>query len=297
MNADVDVDVDEKISSDDESSSTHDNVTYHTNTPPTSILSRLKNAMGRVQEKSFNIVEETKKKSIESLTHARIFLANLIRKDHDSLEVDSAISQLMIDRLTNQVNCLLITSSWLGGVSALYTIVAGVYIVIGDGGNSTVVERSVTIIPPAIIQTLITGVVIFLQQLQIVDRLKELTNVKTDADYVISKLEPMYKLAERAESFEVLENIDKKFLGETSSLKQKAWRAISKVLKKEDRAVHLRKYRYLMLQELHAKAHHEHIRDLLMRHNELNIPLEVLANEVEAFGAYGTTNISNNEIV
>ncbi len=249
---------------------------------PSHLLTRLRNAQTRVQERSFNLVEATKKKAFESLNQARTFLSNLIRKDHDALEVDSAISQHMIDKLTNQVNCLLIAASWMGVAASLYNVVTGVFIIIGDDGESTLVA-----IPPAVISSVVTAVVIFLQQLQIVDKLKELTNVKTDTDYVISKLEPMYKLAERAESLKVLDTIDQAFRGETSSLKQKAYRAISKVLKKEDRAVHLRKYRYLMLQEIHAKAQHEEIRDLLIRHRELGIPLGNLAQRVEAYGAYG----------
>ena len=260
---------------------------------PTNLLARLQNATNRVQEHTFNIVEVTKKKAQVSLNEARTFLAGLVRKDHDALEVDSAISQNMIDKLTNQVNCLLITASWLGVISSLYNIVSGVFIVIGDSGDSELWERATVAIPPAVVSSIITAVVIFLQQLQIVDKLKELTNVKADADYVISKLEPMYRLAERAESLEVLDTIDKAYRGETSSLKQKAYRAISKVLKKEDRAVHLRKYRYLMLQEIHAKAQHEEIRDLLMRHRELGIPLHELARRVEEYGAYGTVEESN----
>ena len=254
---------------------------------PASLLNVMQGALSRVQSRTFNVVEATKRKAFETLNKSRTFLANLIRKDHDSLEVDSAISQNMIDQLTSQVNCLLIAAGWFGSLSVLYTIIAGVFIIIGDDGNSTIIERSITIIPPAVIQTIVTATVLFLQQLQIVDKLKELTNVKTDTDYVISKLEPMYKLAERAESLQVLDEIDLAFRGETSSLKQRATRAISKVLKKEDRAVHLRKYRYLMLQELHAKAQHEEIRDLLIRHSELGIPLQDLAKSVEAYGAHG----------
>lgn len=267
----------------------------NTPTTPTNLLTRLNNARVRVQKKTFDILEVTKQKSQDQLFKARKFLADLIRKDHDSLEVDSAISQNMIDKFTNRVNCLLIASSWLGVLSSLYNIISGVFVVIGDDGTSTLLERAIVAIPPAVISSIVTAIVIYLQQLQIMNELKELTNVKTDTDYVISKLEPMYQLAERAESLEKLDEIDTAFRGETSSLKQKALRSISKVLKKEDRAVHLRKYRYLMLQELHAKAQHEEIRDLLMRHQDLGISLHDLAQRVEEYGSYGTEE-SNSDV-
>ena len=251
-----------------------------------SLLDSMNTALYSVQQSAFDIVEITKQRAFDNLHKARMFLSNLIRKDHDTLEVDSAISQHMIDKLTNQVNCLLITASWMGVSSSLYNVIAGVFIILGDGGESTLVERALVAIPPAVVSSIITAVVIFLQQLQIVDKLKELTNVKTDTDYVISKLEPMYKLAERADSIETLDKIDAAFCGETSALKQKARRAISKVLKKEDRAVHLRKYRYLMLQEEHAKQEHEFVRDLIKRYRELGIPLSHLAKRVEEYGAF-----------
>jgi hypothetical protein len=260
-----------------------------------SLLDRMNTALTFIQRSTFDIVETIKQRAFDNLRKARHFLSNLIRKDHDTLEVDSAISQNMIDKLTNQVNCLLITASWLGVFSSLYNVVTGVFIILGDDGESTLLERSLVAIPPAVISSTVTAVVIFLQQLQIVDKLKELTNVKADTDYVVSKLEPMYQLAERADSIEALDKIDAAFCGETSALKQKARRAISKVLKKEDRAVHLRKYRYLMLQEDHAKEEHEFVRDLIKRYRELGIPLSHLARRVEEYGAFSGTTESIEE--
>lgn len=253
-----------------------------------SLMSKLRTALNTVQNHTRNIVETSKRKSIDTLNTARTFLSNLIRRDHDTLEVDSAIAQHMIDKLTYRVNALLIASSWLGIGASLYNLVAGVFVVIGDAGDSELWERAVIAIPPAVISAIVTAIVIYLQQLQIVDRLKELTNVKTDTDYVISKLEPMYTLAERADSLRELDKIDSNFRGETSSLKQKARRAISKVIKKEDRAVHLRKYRYLMLQELYAKQEHEYVRDLIMRYQEMGIELNEVAPMVENYGAFGS---------
>jgi hypothetical protein len=224
---------------------------------------------------------------------ARKYLSKLIREDHDELEVDSSISQNQIDLLENQIHCLLITSSLIGVFTSLYQIVAGVFIVLGDSGNSTLVERAVVAIPPAVMSSLITSLVIFLQQLQIVDRLKELTNVKADTDYVVSKLQPMYQLAERAGSMEKLDEIDQAYMGETSALKQRSRRALAKVLRKEDRAVHTRKYRFLKLQELHTKQEHEDIRELLMRYKEMGIPLSKIANRIEAFGAFGVVGVGD----
>lgn len=252
-----------------------------------SLIGRLRNALNTVQHRTIDMMQSTKQKSVAALDDARMFLSNLIRKDHDTLEVDSSISQHMIDKLTYQVNALLIASSWLGIGTSLYNIIAGVFVVIGDSGDSQMWERAVVAIPPAIVSSIVTAVVIYLQQLQIVDRLKELTNVKTDTDYVISKLEPMYTLALRAENFEELDKIDSAFRGETSSLKQKARRAISKVIKKEDRAVHLRKYRYLMLQELYAKQQHEFVRDFIMRYGEMGLTLDEVAPMIEEYGAFG----------
>ena len=253
-----------------------------------SLMSKLRSALDTVQSHTRNIVESSKRKSIETLNTARTFLSNLIRMDHDTLEVDSAIAQHMIDKLTYRVNALLIASSWLGIGASLYNIVAGVFVVIGDSGDSELWERAIMAIPPAVISAIVTSIVIYLQQLHIVDRLKELTNVKTDTDYVISKLEPMYTLAARADGIEELDKIDARFRGETSSLKQKARRAISKVIKKEERAVHLRKYRYLMLQELYAKQEHEYVRDLIMRYQEMGMELRDVAPMVENFGAFGS---------
>ena len=261
----------------------------------TDLMNKLRNALSTVQSRTMSIVELSKRKSIDTLNTARTFLSNLIRKDHDTLEVDSAIAQHMIDKLTYRVNALLIASSWLGIGASLYNIVAGVFVTIGDSGNSELWQRAVIAIPPAIISAIVTAIVIFLQQLQIVDRLKELTNVKTDTDYVISKLEPMYTLAERADSLQELDKIDFSFRGETSALKQKARRAISKVIKKEDRAIHLRKYRYLMLQELYAKQEHEFVRDLIMRYQEMGIELTDVAPMVENYGAFGSVVIENEE--
>lgn len=261
----------------------------------TNLMSKLRNALSTVQSRTMSIVELSKRKSIDTLNTARTFLSNLIRKDHDTLEVDSAIAQHMIDKLTHRVNALLIASSWLGIGASLYNIVSGVFVVIGDAGESELWQRAVIAIPPAIISAIVTAIVIFLQQLQIVDRLKELTNVKTDTDYVISKLEPMYTLAERADSLNELDKIDSNFRGETSALKQKARRAISKVIKKEDRAIHLRKYRYLMLQELYAKQEHEFVRDLIMRYQEMGIELTDVAPMVENYGAFGSVVVEDGE--
>lgn len=255
---------------------------------PINLMTKLRDALNTVQNQTMNIMEISKRKSVETLNTARVFLSNLIRRDHDTLEVDSAIAQHMIDKLTYRVNALLIASSWLGIGASLYNIVTGVFVVIGDSGDSELWERAVIAIPPAVISAIVTAIVIYLQQLQIVDRLKELTNVKTDTDYVISKLEPMYNLAERADSIKELDNIDLAFRGETSALKQKARRAISKVIKKEDRAVHLRKYRYLMLQELYAKQEHEHIRDLIIRYQEMGLELTDVAPLVEKYGMFGS---------
>lgn len=251
------------------------------------LLNKLRSALNSVQHKTFNFLETSKQKSIQSLNNARAFLSDLIRQDHDTLEVDSAIAQHMIDKLTYRVNALLIASSWLGICASLYNIITGVFVVIGDSGESELWERATIAIPPAVISSVVTAVVIYLNQLQIVDRLKELSTIKTDTDYVISKLEPMYTLAERAENIKELDKIDLNFRGETSALKQKARRAISKVIKKEDRAVHLRKYRYLMLQELYAKQEHELVRDLIMRYQEMGMTLNDVAPLVEDYGAFG----------
>ncbi len=262
---------------------------------PRTLMGRLRNALNTVQHRTIDVVQTTKQKSMNALDNARIFLSNLIRKDHDTLEVDSSISQHMIDKLTYQVNALLIASSWLGIGTSLYNIIAGVFVVIGDSGESQLWERAMVAIPPAIVSSVVTAVVIYLQQLQIVDKLKELTNVKTDTDYVISKLEPMYTLALRADNLEQLDDIDSAFRGETSALKQKARRAISKVIKKEDRAVHLRKYRYLMLQELYAKQQHELVRDFIMRYSELGLTLDDVAPMIEEYGAFGSLNGQTDE--
>lgn len=260
-----------------------------------SLMGRLRNALQTVHHRTIDVVETTKQKSLNALDNARTFLSNLIRRDHDTLEVDSSIAQHMIDKLTYQVNALLIASSWLGIGTSLYNIIAGVFVVIGDSGESQLWERAVVAVPPAIVSSIVTAIVIYLQQLQIVDKLKELTNVKTDTDYVISKLEPMYTLALRADNLEQLDDIDSAFRGETSALKQKARRAISKVIKKEDRAVHLRKYRYLMLQELYAKQQHELVRDFIMRYNELGLTLDDVAPMVENYGAFGSIHETNEE--
>ncbi len=251
-------------------------------------MNRLRNALNTVQHRTMDVVQTSKQKSMNALDNARMFLSKLIRKDHDTLEVDSSIAQHMIDKLTAQVNALLIASSWLGLGSSLYNIIASIFIVIGDDGDSQLWERAVLGIPPAVISAVVTAIVMFLQQLQIVDRLKELTNIKTDSDYIISKLEPMWTLALRADSIEELDKIDLAFRGETSALKQKARRAISKVIKKEDRAVHLRKYRYLMLQELYAKEQHEYVRDMIMEYKDSGMDLKDIALMVEEYGSFGT---------
>lgn len=251
------------------------------------MLGRLDDALHRVQSRSYHILQDATTRATEALDMSRRFLSKLIRIDHDELEIDAAISQNLIDMFEYRIQVFLITSSIIGVANTLYQTVAGVFIVLGDEGNSTALERSLIIIPPAMATATVTGILIFLQQLGIVDKLKELTNVKTDTDYVVSKLQPMYQLAERAESLQDLTKIDDAYKGETSALKQKARRALAKVLKKEDRAVHIRKYRFLKLQEEHAKQEHEEIRELLTNYKELGISLQDIAQRIEEYGAFG----------
>lgn len=220
------------------------------------------------------------------LNQARTYLATLIRKDHDELEVDSAIAQNLIDEYTDQMNHVLIATTWMSVLTNLYQIVSSIFVVIGDDGNSTILERGISVIPPAMISSVITCLIFFLHQLRVVEKLKELTNIKGDADYVISKLKPLYRRAERADTIDKLVKLDDVFCGETSSLLQRVTRALSKSVKKEERSVRIRKYRYLALRDLNAQRQYETIRTMLERGDQVGVSPEDITHYINEYGEF-----------
>lgn len=254
----------------------------HNSLDPDYVHSQLAGMLESVQDTTRESIQDFQIDSDRVLNESRKKVAKDIRRDHDQLDVDASIVQNLKDVLSHIFNTLTIVAIVLSIVITVYGSVTSIF-VLDEEFNMTHSARVAVSIPPIFMNAIITVLVMLQKQIKIADRMEELTNIKKDADYVLSRLEPLYRDAAVADSLEELGTIDTAYKGETSSSMQQVTRAVAKVLKKEDQAVHTKTYLFYKLEKMDTKRVFERIRTLIMEGEQNGVPSEEITRAVHEF--------------
>ena len=217
----------------------------------------------------------------ETLKEQKNLFIDYLRREREAITVDSAIAQRHLERLSRASQCILISVGAIGIVNQLFQIVADIVLVNpGTSNHSSTLFDTTTnlsyLLPPALLNALMTVLAIVLKQLSIAERLTELTIVKRDADYVSTKLQMMANEADRCRSEQDLLVLVAQHDGELSDLQSGTRCKLSMVLPHESRVKHKRVYQAHMLEELDANQQYETLRQqILAPHNVPDRDLEL----------------------
>lgn len=251
---------------------------------PDVLLTSIGQTIQETQQTARQTIELRNSTKRDEFLLGRQAISEKIREAHDELDVEASIVQKMYDVLQTHYNSCQMAGFMIGIVSTIYQIVADTTILSATPFNATVLEKGLIVLPPTFMTAAVTALIGIQRQIRLTERLEELTTVKRDADYLVSKLEPMVENVNEVETTEELDAINMEFKGEPSALKQKSKRALDKVLKKEDRMVHAHTYRFFKLKSVDMVRRYKGL-IRLMRHGEAEgVSSESITQQIEEFG-------------
>lgn len=251
---------------------------------PLEILEVLDKEEQLIQSTVIQIQNQQQQQQRDEFLEIRTREATKIRKDADLLKTDTAIARRQLTLLQKIYNAITLSGFILGIISSIYQIIAGIFIVLEQESNATLLERCIVIIPPTLLTGIVTVLFGIIRQVSLTEKMEKLAKTITDATYVISRLEPMIDEAQEADTLEKLDIVRNAYKGETSALKQKSNRALDDVLSEEERMVSVVTYRYYSLFRKDLIRRYEDILYMMINREKLNLTSEQLVQRVQEFG-------------
>jgi hypothetical protein len=211
--------------------------------------------------------------------------------------VDASIAQRQAAILEKVYNAITLSGFIIGILASIYQIIADIFIILDTESGASVLEKCIMIIPPTFMTGCVTVLFGIIRQVRLVERMEKLAKTLTDVNYVISRLEPMIEKALETDTLEELDKVRDEYNGETSSLKQKAKRALDEILQEEDRMVSIVTYRYYRLFNADLTRRYDDILYKMTHREQLGISSQEIVNMVEKFGGQPeeTSNIHKAE--